>query len=440
MTAPLSLRSKLSYGLGDFGFGLSWNLIGAFLLLFYTDVALLPAAAAGTLLLASRLLDAGFDPVVGLMVDRTRSRWGRTRPYFLFGAIPFAILCVATFWSPPVGEAGRIVWAAASFVVVGLLFSLINIPYNALMPMMTLARDERLQLSGLRAAGTAASVIVATAATMPLVSYFGGGSQARGFVIVIGIFAGITALSTLNLFFSCREAVAEPDDNEAPAVLPAIALMFRNRTWLVVFAFAFLNFVRFGAVLAVTAFFAINVLRQPWMISILLPAVSGTLLIGAAIAPPYMRRLGIRRANLLALVVALGLYVLLPFVEAAPKLFLAVYVSASIVLSLTMTAIFAMAAEAVDDHERLFGVRQEGLLSAGITLALKVGMALGGAIIAYGLAAAAYDPRAVTEGARGMMRILYYGPAYVTIVLQIVVNAFYRPGVSVRPALDPQTA
>lgn len=421
---PLSWRAKLSYGAGDFGFGLTWNMVGAFLLYFYTDVAMLPVGVVGTLFLLSRLLDAAFDPVVGLAVDRTRSRWGRVRPYFLFGAVPFGLFCVACFYVPPLDMGGKLIWACISFVILGLLYSIVNIPYAALMPMMTARQDERVQLGSLRAAGTALSVIVATAATMPLVQALGDGDQASGFLWVAVLMALVTVFLTLNLFVNCREVVLPPAGAPPPG-LSAVRDMFRNRAWLVVFLFASLNFVRFGAVLSVTAYFAINILRQPWMISILLPAVSGTLLIGSAIAPPFLKRMGMRNGNRLALAVALVFYALLPFVEGTPWLFLSVYILSSILISISMTAIFAMAAEVVDHHEAQFGTRNEGLLSAGVNLAIKIGMALGGAIVAFGLAQAGYDPANVGEEAKRMVHILYYAPAMLAIALQIVCIGFW---------------
>lgn len=423
-TCPLPASAKLAYGLGDFGFGLSWNMVGAFLLLFYTDVARLPVAAAGTLLLVARLADAAFDPMIGVLVDRTRSRLGRTRPWFLWGAAPFGLLCAASFWSPPLGQEARLGWAVLTFGLLGLVYSAVNIPYGALMPMMTNRSDERLTLGSLRSAGTALSVIAATAATVPLVALFGGGDQAKGFLILAVLAGIVTTLTTLNLL-RCPEQVHAPLEQRRMALLPDVKAMLANRAWRTVFAFALLNFIRFGAVLAVTPFFAINVLGKPWMISALLPAVSGTLLLGAVLAPPVLRRLGMRRGNLAALAVSGTLFALLPFAEGDAGAFIALYVAGSIVLSITMTALFAMQAEAIDYHEQLFGVRNEGLLSSAISLAIKIGMAVGGAGIAYGLAAIGYAPGSVNADAVSAMRWLYYTPILGCIVLQIAVIARY---------------
>ena len=379
----------------------------------------------GLIFLISRLLDAGFDLAMGLLVDRTRSRWGRARPYFLFGAIPYGLLCTAIFWAPPWGTSGRLAWAAVSFLLFGVMFSIVAIPYNALLPMMTVDARERLQMGSLRSASTSISVIIATALTMPLVGLFGGGDRAYGFLCTAAIFGALAALLIFNVFVNCREQTAAVSDQAKEPIWPAVRQMLRNSAWVVVFLFTTLNFIRFGAVLSIIPYFAVNVLHRPALISVLLPSVSGTLLVGSMIALPYLRWLGMRAGNTLALAAALVLYAVLPFCEASPALFVAVYICASLALSLTMTSIFAMAAETVDYHQLLYGVRNEGLLSAGISLSTKLGVALGGAVTAFGLAAAAYDARAVSPGAVHMIGLLYYVPACVTIVVQILCIRFY---------------
>ncbi len=420
----LRLREKISYGFGDFAFSLSWNAVGAFLLYFYTNVALLSAAAVGALFLVSRLLDAGIDLGVGVLVDRTRSRWGRTRPYFLFGGLPFCALIVLTFLSPQIGAQGRLIYAYATFFLLGIAFSILSIPYSALLPMMTRTSAERLSLSSMRSVGTSVSVIVATVATMPLVRWLGHGDERRGFALTALVFAAASLALMINLFVSCRERHYDDAQPDLP-VAAAMGDMLRNRAWLVTFLFTVLNFVRFGSVLSVTAFFAIQVMHRPWMISVLLPAVSGTLLLGAFIAPPVLRRTGIRAGCSGALLAALALYSILPFIEPRPALFLAIFLTAAVLISLTMTAIFAMAAESVEYHQMKYGIRNEGLLSSGISLATKIGMALGTAAIAYTLAWAGYLPNAVSARAHDAIRWSYYGWPAAVMLLQILCIAFW---------------
>jgi GPH family glycoside/pentoside/hexuronide:cation symporter len=418
--ARLSLVERLSYGMGDLGYSLAYNMASAFLLYYYTNIVKLPAASVGTIFLAARLLDAVIDILVGIAVDKTRSRWGRTRPYFLFTALPYALMLVLVFSVPDWSQNAQLIYAFLTFKALGILMSLGSIPYTALMPMMTLDTGERLKLGGMRSIGTSVSVILGTAATMPLVGLFGGGDERRGFLAVAILFAGLSLVALTMLFRNCGERY---EDHSSPrfAVLPAIGEMLRNRAWLVCFAFCLLYFVRFGAMISLTAFFAIDVLGRPWMIGILLPAISGMLLIASFIAPPLLARAGVRKGCLGAILVSIALFVILPFTEASPFPFLAVYLLAAIATSITITGIFTMAAEAVDYHEWKFDSRNEGLLSSGISLSTKVGMAIGTAGIAYSLGLAGYDPEAVSGAARATIRWSYYGWPIVLLALQALV-------------------
>lgn len=418
---PLGPWSRLSYGLGDFASGLVWNFAGAFLLYFYTDVALLPVAAIGGLFLFSRLLDAGFDPVVGVLVDRTRSRWGKARPWLLFAAVPYGLLGALTFWSPPGGVGLKVTFAYVTFTLLGLTMSLIGIPYSALLPLMTPSPTQRMQLGSLRAGMTALSVILVTSGTLWLVHQLGGQDAAQGFLAVAALYGLAATALILNLFAFSRETAVDLPQAGTAVSLAALRDMVRNRAWLVVSAFAALNFIRFGAVLSVTPYFALQVLKQPWTIALLMPAISGTLVIGAVVAPAYFRRLGLRRGNLMAFAAFLAAFLPLMFLETSPGLFAGFYVASSLALSLTMTSIFSMAADTVDFHEARFGERREGLLSSGVSLATKVGMALGTALVAFGLAMGGYAAGHVSGQAVLAIRILYYGANLLTVLAQALV-------------------
>ena len=421
----LPIAEKLSYGLGDLSYSMPWNMVGAFLLYYYTDVALLPAVAVGTLFLTSRLFDAVIDLGVGIWVDKTRTRWGRTRPFFLFSGPLFCLAFVLTF-AVPAGWSldAKLVYAWISFYLLGVLFSFGSVPISALLPMLTAEPNQRMQLSSIRAGLSALSVIIPTVATLPLVGLLGKGDANRGFTLVAAIFAIVSLVLVLNLFRACREKVY---DNTSPhfAILPAVRDMLRNRAWIVAFIYAVLNFIRFGTMLSVTAYFAIEVLKAPWAIGVLLPAVSGTLLVGAMIAPAVFKRLGMRTGCVVALSIAILLTLALPLLEQIPAAFLTVFIASSLAVSITMVGIFTMAADSVDWHEWTTGSRNEGLLSSGISLATKVGMALGTAAIAYTLAAAGYDPGKVSEAARSAIRWSYYLWPLAVYTIQIVCILFW---------------
>ncbi|MEZ5742442.1 MAG: glycoside-pentoside-hexuronide (GPH):cation symporter [Sphingomonadaceae bacterium] len=421
----LGLAERLSYGLGDIGFSLAYNMASGFLLYYYTNVVGLPATAVGAIFLAARLLDAVIDILVGIAVDRTQSRWGRARPYFLFTALPYALTFVLVFAVPDWGVNAQLVYAFVTFKALGILMSLGAIPYTALMPMMTSDTGERLKLGGMRSIGTSLSVVIGTAATMPLVGLFGGGDEQRGFLGVAVLYGLIGLVAVYALFRNCRERIAAPA-GARQRIGPVIGEMLRNRAWVVAFLFCLFYFIRFGAMMAETAYLAIDVLGQPWMISVMLPAISGMLLLSAFFAPPILARTGLRNGCVAILLVSALLFAILPLTEGNTALFLAVYFAAALATSLTITAAFTMIAETVDYHEWKFGSRNEGILSAGVSLATKVGMAIGTSAIAFLLGYVEYAPGHVTDAAREAIRWSYYGGAVALLLIQAVV-AWYWP-------------
>jgi len=421
------MTERISYGMGDMGTSLVYNMASGFLLYYYTNVVHLPATSVGTVFLIARMLDAVIDMAVGLGVDRTRSRWGRTRPWFLFAALSYAIVAVLLFHVPSGSQNAQVIYAFVTFKALGILMSLQAIPYTALMPMMTRDTAQRLKLSGMRSVGTSISVVLGTAATMPLVGIFGGGDEARGFQAVAMLFAGIGLVATIALFRNCRE---RHEDHASPsfAILPAIGQMLRNRAWLVCFGFCLLYFVRFGMMMSATAYFAIDVLHRPRMISVMLPAVSGMLLLSSFVAPPILARTGLRAGSAAVLAAAMVLFALLPLAEAHVGAFLALYMLACLATSITITAAFTMIAETVDYHQAHFGVRREGLLASGISLSTKVGMAIGTAAFAYLLGHVHYQPGAVSAEAQAAIRYAYYGGAVALLGLQTIVTLFWPMG------------
>jgi GPH family glycoside/pentoside/hexuronide:cation symporter len=292
------------------------------------------------------------------------------------------------------------------------------------MPMMTRERDERLSLGGMRSIGTSVSVVLGTAAVQPILDHFGGESSPQGYLVAAAIFAVLSLAAISALFRNCRERIVEPVP-EKEALLPEVGRMLRNRAWIVSFLSCLVYFVRFGGMMAITVYFTIDVIRTPWMISVMLPAVAGMLLLSSFFAPPILRRTGIRKGCVAVLTLAAALFALLPLCEGNASLFLGIYIAACLANSITITAAFTMIAETVDYHEWKFGTRKEGLLSAGVSLATKVGMALGTAGIAFVLAASGYEPGAVTEAARGAIRWTYYGGVVCLLLVQVLIVLFW---------------
>ncbi|GAA0321433.1 MFS transporter [Kineococcus aurantiacus] len=365
--------------LGDVAANLVWTTISSYLLFFYTDVALIGAAAAGTLMLLARLLDAVFDPMVGALLDRTSTRWGRARPYLLFGAPLLGGLTVLTFLAPAGGGAGTVAYAYVTFILVGLAYSLVNVPYGALLSMATTDSDVRMKLSGYRALGIGLGLIVVSTATQPLIVAVGGSPTSRsGFAWVISGYALVSTLLLWVVFAQVRERVPHaPVSRERGQLGASLKALLRNRSWLSVFAFSVLSFTRLGITTAGTVFFALHVLHDPAAIAVVLTAFSLSALVGAPLTPWVLQRLGHRRGIVLGLVAAAVLTAALVPLTGNLVAFTAVFFVANVVGGFGFVAAPALTADIVEEQEWRSGRRDEGLLFAGYSMSTKIGAALG---------------------------------------------------------------
>src|ERR1700744_105521 len=176
----LSLREKIGYGFGDAASSMFWKLFSMYLMFFYTDIFGIAAATVGTMFLVTRIWDAAFDPFVGVLGDRTESRWGKFRPYLLWMAIPFAIIGILTFTTPSLSPAGKIIYAYVTYSLMMMIYSLINVPYASLLGVMTADGRKRTTLATFRFIFAFGGSLVVLAAAEPLSNFFahtGGGTE-----------------------------------------------------------------------------------------------------------------------------------------------------------------------------------------------------------------------------------------------------------------------
>lgn len=419
----LTLGEKLSYGAGEVASNLTWNMATGFLLLYYTDVALLPLSALGALMLVTRVLDALFDPIAGVLVDKTYSRFGKARPYLLFVPLPFAILAVLCFSVPEASPYLKVAYAYVTFTLLGLAFSLLYIPYGALLPMVARHEADRVQLGSFRAMGTSIGSIIVYALTLPIVAF--AADRQGGFRLAAAVFGGVTVLLYWLVYARCRERTRPPATARASLRL-SLKHLVRNPVWIVTMCFAFLIFIRIGVKVPITAYFAKDVLHRPELISVLLPLLSVSVLIGGYLSGPVIRRLGERYANIGALTFTILMYLVLPFTEREPMLFLIVFALANVMGGVQAATVFILTANAVDHQEARFGTRSEGLLVATTSFSMKFGMAIGTAITAWTLAFAGYRPDAAQPLAVNAIRVLVYVVPIVISLGQIACISFYR--------------
>ncbi|HVR36268.1 MAG TPA: glycoside-pentoside-hexuronide (GPH):cation symporter, partial [Methylomirabilota bacterium] len=251
----LTLREKFGYGLGDMASNIVYQAVINVLMYFYTDVYGIEAAAAGTLMIAVRLFDAITDPIMGAVADRTRTRWGRYRPWMLWIAVPYGMLAVAAFITPDVAPGTKLVYAYISYALLMTAYTAVNIPYSALAGVMTSDKDERSGLQSWRFGMAMMGGFLVTVSIWPLSRLLGGGGNPEdlqlGFPFAVALLAIVGVIALFGCFAWTRERTY-PDEETQQAgatrtnMFEDLGAMFRNSQWLIASLAMFIIQIRGG--------------------------------------------------------------------------------------------------------------------------------------------------------------------------------------------------
>jgi glycoside/pentoside/hexuronide:cation symporter, GPH family len=234
ISTKLTFREKAGYALGDAGANFVFQTLMIFQMTFYSKVFGITVAAASWLFLIGRLFDAVTDPLMGVIADRTKTRWGRFRPWLLWSALPFALVFWAAFTTPDLGAHGKLLYAWATYLGLMAVYTLNNVPYCALQGVMTADSNERTSIGTYRFFAAMSVGFIVSGMTWPLVAKFGGGDDAKGWSLTMGLFALVAIGCFVVAFFSAKERV-QPDPEQKSSVRQDLADAFGNRPWTVLF-------------------------------------------------------------------------------------------------------------------------------------------------------------------------------------------------------------
>lgn len=389
-TGRLRWRERVAYATGSLGNNVAYGLMTTYLLVFYTDVFALPAATVGTIFLLARVWDAADDPVVGHLVDNTRSRWGRFRPYLLFGPGAMGVVLVAVFAAPDLGATARVAWAFVTYLLWGIAFTVIDVPYWSLSAALTRDPGERSVLITMARSVALAGIVAISVAALPLVDVLGGGDDRRGWRLTAVVVAVVAVATTLVCAAGVRERVA-PAAGQRTSVRDVLTLFRTNGPMRRVLLSRLLGEV----LLVLRAALVYYYLRYALDAEALIPAFLGLYAIatigGAVATPPLAARWGKARVAVVAATLSAG---------ASLALFAAGFGSLAVVLALGAIGGVAdglgdvsrtsMLADTVDFGQWRTGKRQEGTVFATNIFTTKVASALAGALAAFLLAAVGY--------------------------------------------------
>jgi len=398
------LTTRLSYMSSEVAGQLIFCVISFYLLKFYTDVYGLSAAVAGTILLVARCVDALDAPVWGIIFEKTHSRWGKSRPWFLWLCIPFAVAGVATFVTPGVGPTAKIIYAACTYVICSILYTGINTPVTAILAALTPDSHERVVLTSFRMFGSKLGVLFVNLTVLGLVTRLGHGNDRRGFMLVMPMYAAGTIVLYLLAFRNLREST--PAQRQQNSVKDSLRALRGNAPWLIIFLSSLFFWIAFIARISSAPYLFQYVLHRPDLTSIAnsLDVVS---LASILLLPKFCSWISKRSVWAIGLA---GSVVAQFVVFAGVRNHSIVTVMTGWVIGFLTSGVamampFSLLSDSVDYGEWKGGVRAAGLLTAiGAAFCLKAGSGLGGALPAWILARFHYVPN-VEQTSRSIIGI-----------------------------------
>lgn len=406
-------KQRIFYGMTDMAGNLIWQMVGLYLLFYYTTVLGISAAFVGTLFLLVRFVDAFDGMFFGFLIDHTHSKYGKARPYFLWFGIPLGILAFLLFFNPSFGgnKVIQMIWISVIYTVFSLIYSGSNTPITAILPSLTDDADERANLASARMVLTNTGTAVIGAVTLPMVSFFGGKNQQTGFAIWGAIVGLVIAACFFLAFLNLRERDISEDAGEEEiqghlSVKDSFKGAFKNRPW-VILTLSFICIQTFWVVRMASGVFYINyVYKSPAIVGLFLGmtifAVPGNLL-----APILSKKFKNRDVMDVSLVVFVIGEVLMPIGQKSqnlPLLFIGNGI-AMIAMGSVFTIAFVMIADTVEYARTHLHIEEPGFLSSVPVVGAKIGMGIGGALSGWILTWGGFQSTAKTQAAKAQLAI-----------------------------------
>lgn len=440
----LSIGEKIGYGLGDTASNLYWKLFEFFQLIFYTDVFGISAGAAGTMFFVTKLFDAVNDPLVGLISDRTKTAWGRFRPYLLWGAIPFAVTGVLTFYTPDLSPRGKLIYAYITYTAVFMAYTLVNIPYGALMGVISPNPIERTSVSTYRFVLAFFGGLIVQKLTEPLVAHFGGwemrvvdgveqvvvlNKQAGFFWTVVCYACAAMALFVVT-FLTTKERV-QPVSSESSRLLLDFRDLLFNQPWMIMFAFSMLQLVAGWTRGSATAYYFTYYVGSTFGNFLVVGTIAS--IIGMTTSRPLVNRFGAKTLMATLSFLTAVLTAMFWLLDSTQIFWMYVlHITISFLGGPLPVLTWAMYADIADYSEWQNGRRATGLIFSAATFSQKMGGAIGAAIPGWCLASVGFlEPvngvrqQQSSETLAGIVSMMSWYPA-IALGLSAVAILFYR--------------
>ncbi|RJS62969.1 MFS transporter [Priestia filamentosa] len=419
---------KVSYGLGNLSANLLITTANSFIVFFYTEIAGIAAATVGTLLLIARIFDGVTDLGMGMIVDKTKSKYGKARPWLLWMAIPYILAMVLLFTSPEFSQTGKSIYAFITYILaIGIIYTMISVPYNSMLVTLSQDQIQRGQLSISRAAFGLIGGMLVGVITLPAVSFLGGGKN--GWMFIAIIYGIVGALSYLIVFKNTKERVdvETPEKKDTVPIKHSVKALVKNKYWLLTLSIIILSFVGAG-LSGIAVYYAKYILGDPNLMAVL--TVVGILptIIMMFFMDFLFKKFGKRNLAMIGGVVSIiGALIIWIDPESISMVSIGSFIRGLGGAPLGVAA-FVMLADSVEYGEWKTGIRTEGLaLSAG-TFGEKVGTGIGGMVLGalMGLAGYVGGQAEQTVSALTSIKLLFIHVPIILSILSIILLYFYK--------------
>lgn len=425
----ISLIERIGYGSGDLASNFIWQAMSIFIVYYFTDVIGIAAGIIGSIMLFSRVFDGVTDVLMGYVIDKTKSKHGKARPWLLWLAIPFAISAVLLFTVPDMSTVWQVVYITITYNLVCLVYTGLNVPYGTLNSLITQDQYQRSVLNVFRMSMALIGSLIVSNLTLPLANVFGGGQF--GWIVTFLIFGSIGS----SLFYFCFKSTTErvkpasKEQQQNPVKLKdSIRTLGKNKYWALVTTFIFMTYIFNALNSGAVIYYAQYILDNTLLVGLVTTAYTVFILLGMVIVAPITKRFGKRNAIIVGEVITLIGYLIM-LIDITN---IALIVTGTIIRGIGKAPIngsmFAMLGDTIEYGEWKTGIRNEGMVYSGGSMGIKIGSGLGTAVIGWVLAFGGYVGGGGTQTSAALLSIqslFIYIPMAITVIL-IILMLFYR--------------
>lgn len=427
--AKLSFLERLAYGLGDYSGNLVYSAISAFLLMYYTNVLGVAAATAASIMAISKIFDGVSDLVMGRIVDKTKSKWGKARPWIFRMCFPLAI-CTVLMFSVPASLAGsaQVAYMFLTYNLVSTIFYTgLNVPYATLQGLMTTNQYERGLLGNFRMLLATAGTMTVNTVVLKLCAAFGGGDQysQKGWTLTFVVLMIVFVLLNLITFFFCKERVVEnavqgAQNAKGPSLIECLKSLVVNKYWIIMVVFLFSLYFMMSTFFGGAAYYAQYVLGDVNLYATISNPLSTAQIVMMFATPFIMKKFGKRYTAMAGMAVAAIAFVLTAFAGTNVTMVIACNILKGAAFGCGAATMFGLLQDSITYGSWLTGVQAMGMGNAASSFCMKVGSGIGTAALGWILTAGSFDTNPTGEAALAAIRMGYIWVPVITTVIGVV--------------------